>query len=427
MAFRRRGRQRSGRGTGNILDSLMKGIMPLMMMREQSQAAAAREQRARDEADRMYGLRRADTLEDQAYNQSFLQAERGRATEDARNVAGLRRTQEVEDARMEALLGLGEDPIAWNMLPSATQDTQVARVMAQFGEPPDLINTDLFKSDDESRLAAAMQFTEALPLGEGGQGFLREGETAAGELARRFHLGPTTEPWGPSPAFPHGLRDLQGQELTETETDIGRPLRDVVGQQQTVEGGIRAEALARTQETAAARAAGNFPYQASLNAMNMNRAGAAGGRADGFAGEGSPVTIRIGATETGGLAPRLKEDYRVATPDGQTYLLEKGWSGNLTLLGTDQVTGIPYVQYLPISLGVSASEEEGIAASTGVPVGGGRVLKEPVEIDPLDPNVTISPLAANPLPGLGSVQDILDMLDLEQVKNWYTKPVRGLR
>ena len=198
----------------------------------------------------------------------------------------------------------------------------------------------------------------------------------------------------------------------------------MVEQGQQVEGSIRAEKQAREREIVAARGAGNFPFTATLNAMN--RAGAAGGRADGFAGEGSPVTIRIGATETGGLAPRLKEDYRVATPDGQTYLLEKGWSGNLTLLGTDQVTGIPYVQYLPISLGVSASEEEGIAALTGVPVGGGRVVPE-FEIDPLDPNVTISPLAANPLPGLGSVQDILDMLDLEQVKNWYTKPVRGLR
>jgi hypothetical protein len=409
--------------------------MPLMMMRDQAGATAAREQRARDEAAKMYGLRRADTLADQVQQQANWKAQQDITAGTTSEAAQLRRTQEVEDARMAALQALGEDEEAWSRLDPASQDRKIAQVTAQFGTSPDPVDTDLypvdtalFRSTPASRMAAATRFTQAIPFGEEAdqrQGILRIGDTAVEELARQFHLGPTTEPWGPSPVFPHGLRDLQGQELTETESDIGRALRDVVEQGQQVEGSIRAEKQAREREIAAARAAGNFPFQASLNALNQ--AGAASGRAAGFAGAGSPVTLRIGAQETGALAPRLADPYTVATPNGQTYLLEEGWSGILTLLGTDQVSGIPYVQYEPVSLGVGSSPGEAIDASTGQPRGG-VVKGEPRDrIAPLDPNVTISPFAASPLPGLGSILDILDMQDLEQVKNWYTKPTRGLR
>lgn len=440
ITYRRRQSRNRGRQGADTLQRLMQSIMPMVLMGAQSTATAEREQRARDEAQIMYGKRRADTLADQVQQQANWKTQQGITADTARDAAQLLRSQAVADDQRDALRTLVEDPIAWAMLDAPTQDARIAQVQAQSGELAAPIDLSPFKPTSESRLSAAESFTRTLPRGgDEWKGFLNQGDQATEELGRLFNLGPTLEPisgyvpgytpgeMGPEVPYP---AEFVGAVTAQhpgpgfaMETDIGRALRDVVGQQQGIEGTMRSDRLAWEQAETAARAAGNFPFTASLNALNLR---AAGGRAAAFPGAGSPVTLRIGTSETGGLQPRVAEPYTVATTDGQKYLLQEGWSGNLTLLGTDPASGIPYVQYAPISVGLSASVEEGIAAATGGPRG--VVVKLPDSIAALNPDITISPFAANPVPGLGSIQDILDRFELEQVKNlWHTPPVRGVR
>ena len=431
QASRRRRRrptqtQQQGSRTGFDLDNFFNMMRQMQMFESQNKAMSERQAagteaqiRATEVADR----RR--TAEAQVAR-SFSRDEREARAKTAEDVLRSQREYEEGEQLASGIYDIAADPT----MPPEIQDVQAAALHARHGTPmphPPLADFGGHRSDPvRRRLGATAAARQAPPE------LLVTPEATAEQLAEQFSTGPLLQE---SRLGPQTKEGAWSSGVVVEETPAGASIKDALQRRIEQARGQDIHNLETRRAQVSAEALGRFPTAARLAQINQYVGADVGGRTR--ADQQRPgLTIRVGVD----AADRaLAEDYTVIIADtGEVLTIPKGFRGQWRTLDRvfagkspdDPLAGTPYILSYPIpqgSVGVERGTEVAHAAKAGLE----PLVATPFAVDPAtgqglrvapagtDPSKELDLTFGRDIPGLGSLEDLLDDLEMQAIRDLY--------